>query len=204
MQGQPRKRRVFVGLFVADAVGLMLAALVGSALAQSPAGEATRPAAPANTPAASATNARQNADLKELRDEANEAIELLDMQLQTKRDLLQIGEKRLEDARHWKAHYASLLREGKVTEERYLAARDDVLMLEAHLASEKAELKADELRLKFARQRLEKGTFVRVPIERRLAEVEQRLAEAEAKIDLLQHSLGRLLRETPGETKVGR
>ena len=45
-----------------------------------------------------------------------------------------------------------MVREGKVIEDRMLAARDDVLMMDAHVAAEKAELKVAEIRAKYARQ----------------------------------------------------
>lgn len=136
-------------------------------------------------------------------EQAKEVVELLEMQLEAKQASLRIGEARLAEATHWKTHYANLLRDGKVTEERYLAAKDDVLAMEAHLASEKCDVKAAEIRLNYARRRLKSGESPRLPLELRLEELEHRLGDAETKIDLLQHDVARLRRERPSETSAG-
>jgi hypothetical protein len=46
-----------------------------------------------------------------------------------------------------------MVRDGKVLEDRMLAAREDILMLDAHVAAERAELNVAEMRLKNARRR---------------------------------------------------
>jgi hypothetical protein len=50
-----------------------------------------------------------------------------------------------------------MVREGKVIEDRMLAARDDVMMMDAHVAAERAELKVAEIRLKYARRHAGQG-----------------------------------------------
>lgn len=188
--------RGLAGLGFGGVAALAFAVFLGSAQGQKPdAGGAKPPEKPAATATAPAhTSARADAELDQQINQAKEEIELLEMQLDAKHALLKIGGARLEEAKRWKDRYAGLLREGKVTEERYLAAKDDVLMLEAHLASEKADVRGAELRLKYAKRRLTYGEFGRSPVERRLAEAEQRLADAETKIDLLQHEVGRIRR----------
>jgi hypothetical protein len=190
-----RLARLVLGGVTALTVGFLLA----SARGQQPTGGAPNPPQQAGA----AVAVRPDPDLDQQINQAKEEIELLEMQLVAKRALLQIGEARLEEAKHWRTHYENLLRDRKVTEERYLAAKDDVLTMEAHVASEKCDVKGAEMRLNYARRRLNYGEFARSPVERRLAEVEQRLAEAESKIDLLQHDVGRLRREKPAETPSG-
>ncbi len=79
-------------------------------------------------------------------------LEVLEAQLQAKRTLVQIDASRVEQAKRWVAYYEKSLREGKVTEDRLLAAKDDILMMDSHLAAERAELRVAEIRVKYARR----------------------------------------------------
>jgi hypothetical protein len=137
-------------------------------------------------------------------DQAREEIEVLEALLEAKRALLRAGESRAEQARRAAAHYERLSRDGRVTEDRVLAARDDVLLMDSILAWGRAELKVAELRVKTARRDAAHGGPAADGAGRRLAELEDRLAEAEMKADVLQHEVGRLRREVPHETRAGR
>jgi hypothetical protein len=90
------------------------------------------------------------------------------------------------------------------TEDQVLAARDDVLMMDAALAWRRAELKAAELRVKDARRLAAHGGTAAGGVGRRLAELEERLIGTEMKADILQHEVGRLRRELPRETHGAR
>ena len=79
-------------------------------------------------------------------------LEVLEAQLEAKRTLLRIDESRVEQAKRWKAYYEKMVRAGRVIEDRLLAARDDVLMMDAHVEAERAELKVREIRVRFARK----------------------------------------------------
>jgi hypothetical protein len=78
-------------------------------------------------------------------------MEVLEAQLEAKRTLLRIDESRGEQAKRWRAYYEKLARDGRVIEDRLLAARDDVLMMDAHITAERADLKVAEIRSKYAR-----------------------------------------------------
>lgn len=144
-------------------------------------------------------NAALEQDLEGQLNQTRDEMDVMKARIEAMKALIRIGESRLEEAQHARTRYEQLLQAGKVTEDRYLAARDDVLMLEAHLASEKAELKVAEMRLKHAQRRLEYGEYPMSNLERRLLEIEQRLASTEMKLDLVQHEVGRLRREHPRE-----
>jgi hypothetical protein len=88
-----------------------------------------------------------------------------------------------------------------VTEDRLLAARDDVLMMDSVLAWGRADLKVAEARVKNAQRLAAQGGPAADDAGRRLAELEERLLEAEMKADILQHEVGRLRRELPRETR---
>jgi hypothetical protein len=89
-------------------------------------------------------------------------------------------------------------------EDRLLAARDDVLMMDAHITSERANLKVAEIRVNSARRLATPGGPTADGAGRRLAELEERLAVSEMRADILQHEVGRLRRELPHETRGAR
>jgi hypothetical protein len=134
-------------------------------------------------------------------DEAREELEVLEALLDAKRDLVRVGESRAAEAKRVEAHYEKLLRDGMVTEDLLLAARDDVLLMDAVLAWGRADLKVTEIRVKDARRLVSHGGSAVDGAGRRLTALEERLAEAEMKADLLQHEVGRLRRELPHETR---
>jgi hypothetical protein len=113
--------------------------------------------------------------------EAQGAREVLEAQLEAKRTLLRIDESRAEQAKRWKAYYEKLVSDGRVTEDRLLAARDDVLMMEAHIAAERAELKVAEIRVKNARRSAASGTQATGGADQAREEVEVLEALLEAK-----------------------
>lgn len=137
-------------------------------------------------------------------DHDREDLEALEALLEAKRALLRAGESRAEHARKVEAHYEGLFRRGMETEDRVLAAKDEVLMMDAALAWRRAELKAAELRVKDARQLGAHGGTAADGVVQRLAELEERLIGAEMKADVLQHEVGRLRRELPHETHGAR
>ncbi|MBY0396895.1 MAG: hypothetical protein K2X91_10570, partial [Thermoleophilia bacterium] len=132
---------------------------------------------------------------------ARDEMEVLKAQLEARRALLQIGEARLVKAKAWHDRYQALFRAGMVTDERLKAAKDDVLMMEAHVAGERAEVKLTELRLRQAQRRLDYGELPEDTADIRIAEMEHRLASMELQIDRLQHEVGRLRREVPFEDR---
>jgi hypothetical protein len=197
-----RKRscRWLVGIGVAGMLGLTAVLMPARpACGQKPLQEESKSATEVKPP----KSAKADSELEQQINQAKDELELLELQLEAKKAALRIGEARLEESKRWKAHYEGLLRSGKVTEDRFLAAKDDVLMMEAHVAGERAELKASERRVKQAKRRIAYGEFTTSPQERRVAEIEQRMAGAELRIDLLEHELGRLRRESPKETRYG-
>jgi hypothetical protein len=84
-------------------------------------------------------------------------MEVLEAQLEARRALLRIDEARAEQAKQRRAYYEKLARDGRVIEDRLLAARDDVLMIDAHVMAERADLKAAEIRAKYARRHAAPG-----------------------------------------------
>jgi hypothetical protein len=137
-------------------------------------------------------------------DQSREELEVLEASLEAKRALLRVGEARADQAKRSEAHYEKLVRDGKVTEDRLLAARDDVLLMESVLAWGRDELKVAEIRVKNARRLVSQGGTPADGAFRRLDELEERLVEAEMKADVLQHEVGRLRRELPHETPGAR
>jgi hypothetical protein len=126
--------------------------------------------------------------------QAREEIELMELQVETRRAQLRLAEARLAESKRWLARFEKLMKTGFATEERYLAARDDVLLHETHVASEKAGVQEAELRVKQAKRRLTYGEFPLVPSDSRVAEIEQRLESLEKGLDLLQQEVGNLKR----------
>ena len=165
---------------------------------------------PASNKSAAETNSQgskspgTDRDIHQQANPERDELAVLEVRLEAQRALLGIAEARREQAKRWEAHYEQLFRDRKVTEDRLLAAKDDVLMIEAHVAGERAELNVAEIRLGQARRRVANGEPATGVGERRLAEVEQRLAGAERKIDQLQHEIGRLRRDVPRETSGAR
>jgi hypothetical protein len=132
-------------------------------------------------------------------DEAREEVEVLEALLAAKRGLLRVGETRADQAKRAEVRYEKLFRDGRVNEDRLLAVRDDVLLMESVLAWGRADLKLAEIRVKNARRLAAHGGSAADGGGRRLAELEERLAEADMKADVLQHEVGRLRRELPQE-----
>ena len=89
---------------------------------------------------------RDRAHVDAVQAQRRDRLDVLEAQLEARRTLVGIDESRAEHAKRWQAYYEKLVREGKVIEDRMLAARDDVLMMDAHVAAEKAELKVAEIR----------------------------------------------------------
>jgi hypothetical protein len=137
-------------------------------------------------------------------DRVREELEALQALLDAKRLLVQVGESRAAEAKRVRAHYEKLFRDGMATEDRVLAANDDVLLMEAILAWGRADLKVTELRVKDAQQLASSGRPAADAAERRLAAFEERLGEAEMRANLLQHEVGRLRRELPRESRGAR
>jgi hypothetical protein len=134
-------------------------------------------------------------------DQAREEAEVLEALLEAKRTVLRAGESRADQAKRVEAHYERLFRNGMVTEDQLLAAKDDVLLMESILALGRADLNVAEIRVKNARQLASQGGAAADSAARRLLDLEERLAEAEMKADVLQHEVGRLRRELPRETR---
>jgi hypothetical protein len=122
-------------------------------------------------------------DLDSVQD--RDGVEVLEAQLEAKRTQLRIDESRAELAKRWKAYYEKLFRDGKVVEDRMLAAGDDVLMMDAHIAAERAELKVAELRAKYARQHAAPGDQASGSAERVREESDELEALLDAKRNLL-------------------
>ncbi len=137
-------------------------------------------------------------------DQAREQLDELETLLEAKQNLLRLAESRAKQARRTEAHLQSEFRGGMATEDRVLAARDDVLLIDSILAWGRVDLKVAEIRLKNARQFASHGRPAKDSVSRRLAELEERLASAEMKADVLQHEVGRLRRELPRETHGAR
>lgn len=162
----------------------------GPAAGQPPADEPPKSAKPKVDPVG-------DQKLDQLINIARDELDLLKAQLEAKKALHRIGEARITQAKAWQDRYKVLLKDGRVTEERLLAAKDDVLMLEAHLAGEVADIKLAEMRVKQAQRRLDYGEFKQSPVEVRLGEIESRMTSMEMMLDRLQHEVGRLRREAP-------
>ena len=136
-------------------------------------------------------------DLDERINQANEELELLQVQLEAKKAILRISEARLQEAKRRTARYEELFKSGRVPEERFLSAKDDMLMMEADVAGERAEIKAAEMRVNQAKRRITYGEFPTNPLERQLANIEHWMAVTESKLDVIQQEVGRLRREAP-------
>jgi septal ring factor EnvC (AmiA/AmiB activator) len=202
MMTQSRTLRWFAYAAVGSVFTMAVALPWETAWGQPTSPTAGKPAAETTSPGPRKDGADQK--VNQQADQARDELEVLEAQLEAKRTLLRIAESRMEQAKRWEAHYEKLLRDGKVTEDRLLAAKDDVLMMDAHIAGERADLKVAEMRVKQARRRVAYGEPAMSGLERRLAEMEQRLAANEVKLDLLQHEVGRLRRDLPHETHGAR
>jgi hypothetical protein len=112
-------------------------------------------------------------------------MEVLEAQLEAKRTLLRIDESRAEQAKRWRAYYEKMVREGRVIEDRMLAARDDVLMMDAHVVAERAELKVAEIHGKYARRRAAQGNLAAGGADQAREELDELEALLEAKRALL-------------------
>lgn len=175
------------GMAAAIALTVGLAA-GGRAWAQAPKPSAEKPAQKASEarPADPALDQKIN--------QAREEIELMDLQLETKRAQLRLAEARLAESRRWRDRIEKQFRDGFASDERLISARDDVLMHDSRVAWEKAAVQEAEMRVKQARRRLDYGEFPLVPQESRTAELEQRIAGLEKSVDLLQQEVGNLRR----------
>jgi hypothetical protein len=116
---------------------------------------------------------------------ARDGLEVLEAQFAAKRTLVGIDQSRAENAKRWRAYYEKLAREGRVIEDRMLAARDDVLMMDAHVVAEQADLKVAEIRLKFARGRATHGEQAPGLADQAREELDELEALLEAKRALL-------------------
>jgi hypothetical protein len=121
-----------------------------SAWGQPPSPATGQPAAGTTPPGPRSTRVDQEVDRQA--DQARDGLEAMEAWLEAKRALLRIDESRAEQAKRWKAYYEKLARDGKVTEDRALAARDDLLMMEEHVEAERAELRVAEMRVGNARR----------------------------------------------------
>ncbi len=197
--------QILSGRVLALGLGATLAALVGagvdrSAWAQEP--------SPSPTPVKSARPdrpreaGRGDPALDQKINQAREELELLELQLATRKAQLQLAEARLAEARRWRDVFKKLFHDGFASEERFIAARDDVLMHEAHVASEKGAVQEVELRVKQAKRRLDYGEFPSMPQEGRLVSLEQRLDSVERGLDLLHQEVASLKRMFRGQWKM--
>jgi len=145
---------------------LALAALLvacGLAGAQPQKAEPSKPQQaepPKATPVTKAGEGRRpDMDLDQKANQAREEIEMLELQLETKRAQFRLAEARLAESRRWKALFEKLWKDGFTSEERYVAARDDALLHESRVEAEKSGVQEAELRVKQAKRRLAYGEF---------------------------------------------
>lgn len=134
--------------------------------------------------------------------QAREEIELLELHLSTRKAQLKLAEARMAESRRWRDIFQKLHHDGFASEERYLAARDDVLMHESRVAWEKAAVQEAEMRVKQAKRRLEYGEFPITSHDSRIADLEQRLGSLERSVDLLQQEVGNLRRMVRRQWKM--
>lgn len=131
-------------ILIMAATGVLV--ILGSARGQQPADDRTATSTKQSTSSlGSVRNDRSAA-------QAPDTLAILEAQLEAKRSLLRIDESRVQQAKRWKDYYERMVHEGKVLEDRLLAAREDILMLDAHVAAERAELNVAETRLKNAKR----------------------------------------------------
>jgi hypothetical protein len=117
--------------------------------------------------------------------QSRDSLEVQEAQLEARRALVKIDELRAEQAKRWKTYYEKMVREGRVIEDRMLAARDDVIMIDAHVAAERAELKVAEIRLKLAQRRAGQGGQPPNAAEQAKEELDELDALLQEKQDLL-------------------
>lgn len=112
-------------------------------------------------------------------------IAVLEAQLDARRNLLRIDESRAELAKQWSDYYEKMFKKGRVIEDRMRAARDDVLMMNAHVAAERAELKVAEIHARYARRRAEQGSQAADGADQAREELDELESLLEAKRSLL-------------------
>jgi hypothetical protein len=117
--------------------------------------------------------------------QTGDGMGVMEAQLEAKRSLLRIDELRAEHAKLWRAYYEKLAREGKVIEDRMLAARDDLLMMEAHVTAERADLQVAEIRAKYARLHAASGDHATAAADQAREELDVLEALLESKRALL-------------------
>ena len=155
MTNRPRTSRPI--LRIAYGVAFALSALSVLSVVSNTWGQQP-PSTAQGQPAAKGATPGPGSQRKDVDDaQAREGLEVQEAQLEARRTLVRIDELRAEHAKRWKAYYEKMVREGKVIEDRMLAARDDVMMMDAHVAAERAELKVAEIRLKYARRNAGQG-----------------------------------------------
>ena len=149
MTNRPRTPRWIARTALAGACvlsALSVVSVVANSWGQSPSPAQVTPAAKGAAPRPG--NDRDGPDTGQ----ALDAMEVLEAQIEAKRSLVRIDESRAEQAKRWRAYYEKMVREGRVIEDRMLAARDDVLMMDAHVVAEQADLKVAEIRVKYAQR----------------------------------------------------
>lgn len=168
--GTPRwiVRRALGGVCLLSALGIVSA--VSTSKGQPPASSDSKPAADRN----------------------RDGIEAIESLLEAKRTLLRIDESRAEQAKRWKAYYERMVKEGRVIADRLLAARDDILMMETHLAAERAELKVAEIHADFARRRVSRANQPTDGVELAREELDELAALVEARQALIHVQESRL------------
>jgi hypothetical protein len=124
--------------------------------------------------------------------QVGDGLEVLEAQLEAKRSLVRIDESRADQAKRWRAYYEQLVRDGRVIEDRLLAARDDVLMMDAHVMAEQAELRVAEIRVKYARRHATQGDQAAGGADQAREELDVLEALLEAKRSLLRVGESRL------------
>lgn len=141
----------FLRASLLGALAMAFVSFTATAWTQPPSPTTGAPAA--NRTATGPGGAREEHDA----DQERVGIEAKETLLEAKRTLLRIDESRAEQAKRWRDYYEKMVREGRVTEDRAVAARDDLLMLQEHVGAERAELKVAEMRVRNARRRFEQG-----------------------------------------------
>jgi chromosome segregation ATPase len=198
MSARQRRIPLYGGLGVALGLSAVLLAVVPARPQQPRSGQEKAP------PASGAQgDQRLNRDLDQQINQAKEELELLELRLDAKRAQLRISEARLEEAKRWNANYERLFRDGKVTDERRIMAKDDVLALQSQVASEKADAKEAEMRLKQARRRMDYGELPIITMEQRVVDLERRLTGLERKMDIIWQVTDHMRRNQPPETRYG-
>jgi hypothetical protein len=133
-----------------------------------------------------------------------EELELLRLQVEMERNQLRLAESRLEQAIRWEARARELAHHGRVPIEQFIVVQDGALMRQSDVVTQKAALKAAELRL----ARAESGTScdwsLSSSAERRLADVERRLEVVERAVRRLRQETEHVKLDLPIEISSGR